>query len=78
MAGYNAAGSYGTTATFKGKVSSSTTLNTLYLVTDGGTMQIKLDTSTTLSNKPLIVGETVTVTCGHGSDEAWHALNIAY
>lgn len=78
MAGYNTAGSYGTTSTFKGKVSSSTTLNTLYLVTDGGTMLIKLDTSTTLSNKPLIVGETVTVTCGHGSDAAWHAMNIAY
>lgn len=77
MAGYYTAGSYSTTSTFKGKVSSSTTLNTLYLITDGGTMLIKLDASTSLSSKPLIVGETVTVICGHGSDAAWHAMNIS-
>ena len=78
MAGYATAGNYTTTASFTGRVSSSTTFGTLYLVTEGGTMQIKLDSATTLSNKPLIVGETVTVTCGHGSDEMWHAMNVAY
>ena len=77
-AGYASAGTYSTTADFTGKVSSSSTLNTLYLVTDGGTMQIKLDTSTSLSTLPLIIGEKVTVTCGHGSDALWHAINIKY
>ncbi len=75
-AGYSSAESYSSTVSYKGKVSSSTTLNTLYLVTEGGTVQIKLDTSTTLSGKPLMVGETVTVNCGLGSDNTWHAMSI--
>lgn len=78
VANYSAGGSYSSTSTFTGKVLSSTTLNTLYLSTNGGTVQIKLDTSTTLSKLPIIVGETVTVTCGNGSDAVWHATNIAY
>ncbi len=77
-AGYSTAESYSTTVEFSGKVSSSSTLNTLYLVTSGGTVKIKLDSSTTLSSLPLIVGQNVTVTCGHGSDETWHAMNIKY
>lgn len=77
-AGYSTSASYSFTTTYTGKVSSSTTLNTLYLVTEGGTVQIRLDASTTLSDKPVIVGETVTVSCGLGSDETWHAINIKY
>ncbi len=75
---YSTAGSYSSTVSYKGKVSSSTTLNTLYLVTEGGTVQIKLDSSTTVSGKPLMVGETVTVNCGLGSDNTWHAMSITY
>ncbi len=78
IAGYSQAGSYSSTVSYKGKVSSSTTLNTLYLSTEGGTVQIKLDATTSLSSVPLIVGETVTVTCGLGSDETWHAIDIKY
>ncbi len=76
--GYSVAGAYSSTTSYKGTISSSTTFNMLYLKTEGGTVQIKLDTSTTLSGKPLIVGETVTVSCGLGSDNTWHAMNIAY
>ncbi len=77
-AGYSTAGSYASTTSYTGKVSSSSTLNTLYLTTEGGTVQIKLDSSTTLSSLPAIVGETVTVKCGLGSDETWHAISISY
>ena len=75
---YGAANAYTTTATFSGKVSSSSTLNTLYLITDGGTVQIKLDSSTTLSGLPIITGETITVSCGNGADSVWHAISITY
>lgn len=75
---YSTAGSYSSTVSYKGKVSSSTTLNTLYLITEGGTVQIKLDSSTTISGKPLMEGETVTVNCGLGTDETWHAMSITY
>ncbi|SEQ35990.1 hypothetical protein [Butyrivibrio sp. TB] len=73
---YNDAGAYTTTASFTGTVSASSTLNTLYLVTSDGTMLIKLDATTALSGLPLIVGRTVTVTCGYGADAAWHAMSI--
>lgn len=69
-------GIYSTTTSFKGKVSSSTTLNTIYLITEGGTVQIKLDVSTSLSGVPIIVGDTITVNCGLGADSTWHAINI--
>lgn len=75
-ANYSSAGAYSTTASFTGAVSASSTLNTLYLVTAEGTMLIKLDTTTTLTGLPIIVGKTVTITCGYGSDASWHAMSI--
>lgn len=75
-ANYSSGGVYSTTASFTGTVSASSTLNTLYLVTAEGTMLIKLDEATALSGLPLIVGRSVTVTGGYGSDAAWHAVAI--
>ncbi|MBO4458421.1 MAG: hypothetical protein J5802_11945 [Butyrivibrio sp.] len=63
--------------TFTGKVDSKTTAETLYLSTSGGTVEIKIDSSTDTSEaKFLFSGTKVTVNCTRGSDEYWHATSI--
>lgn len=78
IAGYSDAGTYSSTTSYKGKILSSTTFNTIFLSTEGGTVQIKIDSSTSLSKVPAIVGETVTISCGLGADNTWHAMSINY
>ena len=75
---YSVAGNYTSTTSFTGKIASNTSLNNIFLTTDGGTVQIKIDSSTSLSKVPAIVGEKVTVNCGLGSDNTWHAISISY
>ncbi len=63
--------------TFSGTVSDQTTSDVLYLSTSGGTMEIKIDSSTSLSGSKLILpGCTVSASCTRGSDEYWHATTI--
>ena len=63
--------------TVTGRVTGETKENTLFLETDGGTMQIRLDASTNFSRCPvLLIDKKVEVTCAHGSDEYLHAVSI--
>lgn len=63
--------------TVKGTVSGKSTENMLYLHTDQGTMEIKLDKISSISNsKILIRGQEVSVSCANGSDAYLHALSI--
>lgn len=63
--------------TYSGTVSEQTTAECLYLSTSGGTVQIKIDSNTELSNaKFLLPGNTVTANCYTSSDEYWHASKI--
>ena len=63
--------------TVSGTVSYETNENTLYLNTSGGTMQIKLDSSTNFSRCPVILPErSLQVVCERGSDEYYHAISI--
>ncbi len=63
--------------TYSGTVSDKTTADKLYLSTSGGTVEIKLDSSTELVNaKFLLPGNSVTANCYTGSDEYWHASKI--
>ena len=65
-------------STFSGTVSDKTTSDVLYLSTSGGTMQIKIDSSTTVSGTKLILpGNSVSASCYRGSDEYWHASTIS-
>ena len=62
---------------FSGTVSDKTTSDTLFLITSGGTMQIKIDSATdTSQGKFLLPGYKVTCSCQVGADEYWHALSI--
>ncbi len=60
-----------------GTVASGTNSQTLYLSTSGGTMQIKMDTSTTMSSGILMIGRSVKVSCAGASDGYLHAISIA-
>ena len=63
--------------TVTGRVTGETKENTLFLETDGGTMQIRLDAATNFSRCPvLLIDKKVEVTCAHGSDEYLHAVSI--
>ena len=65
-------------ATVRGTIAKGTTSELIYLVVDNGTMQIKIDSETDLSNcRYLIIGKTVTVSCGRGSDAYMHAISIS-
>lgn len=64
--------------TFSGTVSDKTTSEILYLTTSGGTMEIKLDSNTTISGTKLVLpGNTVSCSCYRGSDEYWHVSSIS-
>ena len=63
--------------TFTGTVSSKSKEEMLYLSTSGGTMEFKLDPSTSLSGaKGLVSGANVSVSGSVGSDGYWHAVSI--
>ncbi len=63
--------------TFTGNISDQTNPAILYLDTNGGTVQIKLDTTTDMSGaKFLVPGKTVTASCFMGGDSYWHAKTI--
>lgn len=65
------------TITVSGTVSGKSTEKVLFLDTNGGTMELKLDALRSVNNcKVLVVGKKLTVTCGSGNDEYWHALDI--
>ena len=65
------------TMVVQGKLEQDSKGDLLYVSTDGGLMQIKLDAATDVSGTAtLVVDKTVKITCGHGSDEYWHALTI--
>ena len=67
----------GEKVTVTGRVTSETKENTLFLETDGGTMQIRLDASTNFSRCPVLLHDKkVQVVCQHGSDEYLHAVQI--
>lgn len=64
--------------TFSGTVSDKTTTDLLYLSTSGGTMEVKIDSNTTISGTKLILpGTTISCSCYRGSDEYWHASSIS-
>ncbi len=66
------------TTSFTGTVAGNSTEEMLYLYTSGGTMSIKLDAGTTITNtKNLIKGQSITVNAAIGSDNYWHAVSIA-
>ena len=63
--------------TVTGTVSGDTKEHTLFLNTDGGTMQIRLDAATNFSRCPvLLVDKKVEVVVAHGADEYLHAVTI--
>ncbi len=65
-------------STVKGTIAKGTSEELLYLVTNAGTMQIKLDTDTDVSGvKYMIIGKSVQVVCARGSDAYMHALSIS-
>lgn len=64
-------------ATVSGTVGSKSTENMLFLNTQYGEMELKLDSLRNVSNcKVLVSGKKVTVTCARGSDAYMHALDI--
>ncbi len=64
-------------ATVEGTVGSKSNENILYLKTQQGEMELKLDTVSSVSNcKVLVSGKKLTVTCARGSDAYMHAINI--
>lgn len=66
-----------TTATVTGTVGNKSTENVLYLETQQGTMELKLDTVKSVSNcKVFVSGKKLTVTCVRGSDAYMHATDI--
>lgn len=67
-----------TTATVTGTVGSKSNENILYLVMNGGTMELKLDAvSSVTSCKILVSGKKISVTCARGSDAYMHATAIS-
>ena len=65
------------TSTVTGTVSGKSTENILYLNTQGGEMELKLDALRSANGfKVLINDKKVSVTCARGSDAYMHALDI--
>lgn len=65
------------TATITGKIGDKTTGNVLYVSTQQGEMEIKLDTTTDVSGcSLLVVGKSYNITCMRGSDAYMHAARI--
>lgn len=69
---------YSTSVTVTGQISGKTKEDILYLNTDQGEMQIRLDSSTNLEGiQVLVAGETYQITCARGSDAWLHAVSIS-
>lgn len=67
-----------TTATVKGKIDSKSKGDVIFLETEQGEMEIKLDATTNMSGcSVLIAGRSYTITCARGSDAYMHAVSIA-
>lgn len=65
------------TATVTGKIGDKTTGNVLYVSTQQGEMEIKLDATTDVSGcSLLVVGKSYNITCMRGSDAYMHAARI--
>ncbi len=65
------------TSTVSGTVSAKSTENILYLSTNAGEMELKLDVVRSITGcKVLVEGRKVTVTCARGSDAYMHAVDI--
>lgn len=64
-------------ATVTGTLSSKSTENIMYLKTNDGEMELKLDNVRSVTGcKVLVKGRKVTVTCARGSDAYMHAIDI--
>lgn len=67
-----------TTATVKGKIDGKSKGDVIFLETEQGEMEIKLDVATNMSGcSVLIAGRSYTITCARGSDAYMHAISIA-
>ena len=65
-------------ATVSGVVANNTDEGTIYLATDGGVMQIRMDSSTVFTKCPiLLTGKNIQVTCMRGADEYFHAVSVS-
>ncbi|MCM1175697.1 MAG: hypothetical protein NC341_11695 [Blautia sp.] len=65
------------TSTVTGTVGSKSNENLLYLSTQYGEMELKLDSLNSVNNlKVLVSGRKVTVTCARGNDAYMHAISI--
>ena len=65
-------------STFSGTVSDKTTSEIIYLSTSGGTMELKVDSNTSISGTKLVLpGTTISCSCYRGSDEYWHVSSIS-
>ncbi len=66
------------TATVTGTIDEKTKEDLIYLKTAQGEMQIKLDTTTSMSGcSVLVAGKSYTITCARGSDAYMHAVSIS-
>lgn len=66
------------TSTVTGEIDKKTTADIIYLKTAQGEMQIKLDTTTSMSGcSVLVAGKNYTITCTRGSDAYMHAVSIS-
>ncbi len=65
-------------ATVSGTIANNTTEGTIYLATDGGVMQIRVDSSTVFTKCPiLLIGKSAQIQCMRGSDEYYHAVTVS-
>ncbi|MBQ3797303.1 MAG: hypothetical protein II842_13705 [Butyrivibrio sp.] len=67
----------GSKATVSGTIANNTNESMVYLDTNGGTMQIRIDSSTGFTKCPvLLVGKNAKIVCMRGSDEYFHAVSV--
>lgn len=65
-------------ATVSGTIVNNTNEGTIYLATDGGIMEIRVDSSTVFTKCPiLLIGKNAQITCMRGSDEYFHAVTVS-
>ena len=65
------------TSTVTGTIGSKSTENMLYLTTQQGDMELKLDAVRSVTNcKVLVEGSRVSIVCARGNDAYMHALEI--
>ena len=65
-------------ATVSGTIANNTNEGTIYLATEGGIMEIRIDSSTVFTKCPiLLVGKNAQIQCMRGSDEYYHAVSVS-